>query len=169
MAITLLDIRNAVRTYIDTKVVVSISAFVPAVPGTINPAEEFTFNITASNAAAAPGGIRLINVSYHLSVVNAAVAQLIVPPASVATARSSSSFSSPSLAPGALVSTMYLFHRDNVLEVGEFDTVANLKGRSGNGVGITEIRAHVHGNPDPDFIFPKFETSPDAIRTVNVV
>lgn len=169
MAVNLLDIRAAVRTYLDTKVVVSISALAPAVPGTINPAEDFAFSITASNAAAAAGGIRLVNVSYHLSVANATVAQFIVPPTSVATARSGPSSLSPPLAPGALVSTMYLFHRDNDLDVGEFDTVANLKGRSGNGVGTTQISAHVHGNPDPDFIFPKAETSPDGVRTVNVV
>src|SRR5215471_11524107 len=82
MAINLQDIRDAVKDYLDTKVTTTVSEFRPDVPNTINPGEHFKFDVTATNAKKNDGGLRLINVVYHLKVdkVNgSAVAKLIVP------------------------------------------------------------------------------------------
>jgi len=48
MPINLIDIRNAVQDYLNTKVTVSISAFRAEVPNAISPGENFTFDITAA-------------------------------------------------------------------------------------------------------------------------
>lgn len=50
MAINLADVPGAVKTYLDTKVSVAMSAFTPAVGTAINPNEIFTFNVEVKNA-----------------------------------------------------------------------------------------------------------------------
>ena len=44
------DIREAVKSYLDNRVVVSISNIVPDVPITLSPNEGFTFSVSARNA-----------------------------------------------------------------------------------------------------------------------
>lgn len=171
MAINLQDIRTAVHDYLATKVTVSISALTPAVPGTLNPNEEFTFSVTATNAATTVGGIKLINVKYHLKVTNSAVAKLIVPPATTAKARNGPSSSSDTLTPGTQVTEMFLFPvgDKSQLAAGETDTISGLKGKSGVAAGNTQITLECRADPDLDFLFPKNENSAPFPRTVNVV
>ena len=77
MAINLRDIPEAVQNYMNTKVTVTVSSFTPAVGATIGPNELFTFNVTATNANAAGGGITLKNVKYRIQSANAAVAKIM--------------------------------------------------------------------------------------------
>lgn len=169
MAINYLqEIRAAVQNYLDTKVKVSISALVADVPNMISPNEGFTFSITASNANTYNGGIRLVQVSYHLMVENPAVAKLIVPPVATATARSGPSPLAHTLSPGLEVYEMHLFPADHSLNVGDSDTIAGLKGIA-KGLGATNINFHISADPDMDYIFPKYEDSARVTRAVNVV
>jgi hypothetical protein len=178
MAINLRDIRDAVIAYID-HIVTGLSAPVPAAGGEINPGEEFTFsatvlNITFSGLFPIPGPIRLKNVRYHLKVENPTVAQLKVPNATTATARSGPTTAYPVLAPGTFVGEMYLFFTAgsdyDVLDPGETDTLAGLKGKAGPGVagGTTNIRFRILAEVDTDFLFPKNQDSPTATRSLVV-
>ena len=58
MAINLPDIRTATQDYLENSVAMTVTPPVPDVPLTINPAEEFTFDVRARNT----GGVRLIGV-----------------------------------------------------------------------------------------------------------
>lgn len=167
MAINLQEIRTAVQTYIDTKVTATISALTPAVPGTINPNEEFSFSITAANASPASGGIDLRNVVYCVTVASSSVAKLIVP--SNLPARGSAIPTHPTLTPGDLVTEMYLFPIDNLLTAGDSDTITGLKGKAGGAVGTTQLRFRVAADVDLDYIFPKRVLGTQATKTVSVV
>jgi len=166
----LTDIRTAVAGYANTNVTTTISTPVPDVPGTINPDEEFTFNITANNAGA-PDGIQLINVRYHLSVSGAGV-QLIVPAEALAVARAGSTDSFAQLTPGDLVASMFLFPASldgQTLGVGDSDSLNGLKGKAGSTTGSGTLSVHVHVDPDVDALFPKERLNLSGTRAVNVV
>jgi hypothetical protein len=181
MPINLLDLRGAVQSYLNTKVTVSLSTFAPDVPATINPNEEFSFSVTATNADAANGGVRLVNVRYHLKVVARSVAKLLVPTNSPlaligVTARSGPLETDTVLAPGTEVAEMYLFPFNNLgvavdnktLDVGEADTLSNLKGIAGGGIGATDIKFDILADVDLNFLFPKNENSAVARQEIVV-
>lgn len=165
MTISLLDIRNAVINYLDTSVTTSVSAITPDVPNALSPNEKFTFSVTATNAAA-PSGVQLTNVRYHLSISPDTVAKLEVP--SAVTARADNNSGSPALAAGTLVSEMYLFPPDNVLEVGDTDTIGGLRGKALR-LGNATISFDIHADVDQDYLFPMTTTDPNATRAVSVV
>ena len=166
----LTDIRTAVAGYANTNVTTTISTPVPDVPGTVNPDEEFSFNITATNAGA-PDGIALINVRYHLSVSGAGV-QLIVPAETLAIARAGATDSFAQLTPGALVGSMSLFPVSldgQSLGIGDSDALNGLKGKAGSGTGVGTLSVHAHVDPDVDALFPKERLNLSGTRSVNVV
>ena len=165
MTINLTDIRSAVIDYVNDSVTTSVSSLVADVPNAISPNEGFTFSVTASNAAA-PTGIQLVNVVYHLKVASGSVAKLQVPTTPIA--RSGSRTSDPQLTVGNYVTEMYLFPSDNVLEVGDSDTVAGLRGKA-YAVGQATITFEVYADIDLGFVFPRTTSDPDSIRLVNVV
>jgi hypothetical protein len=165
MTITLLDIRNAVINYLDASVTTTISTIAPDVPNALSPNEEFTYSITATNAAA-PSGIQLTNVRYHLSISPSTVAKLKVP--SNVTARADNNSGSPTLVAGTLVSEMFLFPADNILEVGDTDTVSGLKGKA-LALGNATISFDIHADVDQDYLFPMTTSDPNATRAVSVV
>jgi hypothetical protein len=169
MAIELTDLRTAVRVYLNTKVKVSVSELVAAVPNVISPGEGFTFSVTARNAAFADGGIALNNVRYHLRVVNSAFGKLIVPPATIGTAKSALGETND-LTPGAQVAEMFFFPLDerNRLGQGEVDTISGLKGKAGI-LGTTNISLEILADPDINFLFPRNENSASASRELKVV
>lgn len=170
MAIELTDIRTAVQAYLNTKVQVSVSPLVAAVPNVISPGEGFTFSVTAKNAGSADGGMPLNNVRYHLRVADSTIGKLIVPPATIGLARSTSSLTGPSLAAGTQVTEMFLFPvgEQDRLSRGETETIAGLKGKAGT-LGTTNIRLDILGDPDLDFLFPKNENSVTGSQQLKVV
>ncbi|MGH9835195.1 MAG: hypothetical protein ACREBD_29270 [Blastocatellia bacterium] len=178
MPINLLDIRSAVQSYLDTKVTVTLSEFRAEVPNAISPNERFTFDITAANANAANGGLRLINVRYHLKVVNPAKAKLIVPNQGAVggwTPRSGPLETAPELTQGTEVSEMYLFPYNlldapdtKTLNVGESDTITNLEGKAIN-LGATDIQFDILAEVDLDYLIPKNENSSMTSRQLRVV
>jgi len=166
----LTDIRTAVANYANVNLTTTISAPVPDVPNTTNPDEEFTFNLTATNAGA-PDGIQLTNIRYHLSVTGAGV-HLIVPAEALAIARTGSTDSSPQLTPGDLASVMFLFPTSldgQTLGVGESDSLNGLKGKAGSAPGVGTLSVHAHVDPDVDALFPKERVNVPGTRAVNVV
>ena len=155
----------------------------------INPNEQFTFSVTATNSSAADA-IRLVNVRYQVSVANPAVGKLVVPATNpdangIRYRGPVGIFAGPlvDLAPNAEVGTMFLFppasstggpifiERAGDLDVGDSDTISGLKGKAGPGAGggNSQITCRILAEPDLDFLFPKFEDSPTATRVLNVV
>ena len=163
MAILLPDLRLAVAAAVDS-ITTTVSAPVPDVPATINPNEEFTFSVTATNTAA--NTIRFVNVTYHLTITPSAVGQLKVPASPPA--RALADPAAPTLAVGSFVSGMFLFPTDNSLDVGDSDTIAGLKGK-GLGLGAGTISCHVHADPDLNYLFPKSEPGISGTRNFSVV
>jgi len=184
MAITLRDIRTAVQNYLDTHVGVSISGLTPAGGVSIQPNEVFTFSVTANNSSAADA-IRLVNVRYHIRVLNPAVAKLVVPSSNpdangVTYKSGPGGFFSFNLAPNAEVGEMFLFppasgifapDKAGDLDIGDIDTIAGLKGKAGSAPagGSTSITCAVLAEADLDFLFPKNEDSASATRALTVV
>lgn len=167
------NIRNAVRTYLNTRVTVLISALTPEAGITIQPDEKFSFSITVTNATAATGGIALKNVRYRLWMQNYAVGKLIVPPHPM---RAYSKWLETSIerTPGDEISDdMYLFppNEKNYLRPGETDTISGLEGRAGDAPagGTTDIRFKIRAEVDMDYLFPKHEDSPTIDRVLTVI
>jgi hypothetical protein len=161
VAIDLADLRSAVIAYVSTQVAAGTTPPTADVGGTINPGEEFSFTAHAKNV-----GIRVINITYHITIDSPSVAQLKVPASPPA--RASRFPSEPLLAPGSFVSGMFLFPTDNSLEPFDSDTIPGLKGK-GISIGLANLRCHIHGDVDLDFIFPKDNRCQDGIRQVQVV
>jgi len=147
-------------------------AVIPDMPNVLSPNEGFTFSISVQNTAYALGGIRLINVGYHISVADSSKAKLIVPPATVGRATSSHTFPAIVYAPGTEQSGYYLVppegHDIKALDAGETDTIAGLRGIA-KALGTTQIRVHILADPDLDYIFPKREESATAQRSFTVM
>jgi hypothetical protein len=167
VTITLNEIRNAVIDYLNTSVTTSVSVPVPEVPNTTNPNEVFRYDLTATNAAA-PTGMRLVNVVYHVSISPSSVARLVVPDPAYAVARDGNHSSDTQLVKNALVTDMYLFRTDNVLEVGDTDILPGLVGKA-LGLGTATITFEVYADIDQGFLFPTTTTDPDATRVFSVV
>lgn len=168
----LTDIRDEVAAYALDSVAMAITDIVADVPNAISPGEQFSFTVVATNAPAVPAdGIAFVNVRYHVTVTGAGV-QLVVPPVNVATARSGGLATSPVLAPGTLVSGMFLFGAtpDGIaLGVGDGDAIRGLKGQAGTGLGVATLKAHFHGDPDVNALFPVDRTSRNGEGLVEVV
>lgn len=157
MVVNLQEIRTAVQTYLDTKVSCSIANLTADVPDAISPNEGFKFSVTATNADAATGGIRLKNVRYVVSVSNNV--KLIVPPTSVGKA---TTIPIPPLGitmvlnPGQEVSGYMLTPAaadPTVLDPGETDTIKDLPGKA-KSLGGFSICAHVVAEVDLSYLFP---------------
>ena len=166
MAINLKDIPDAVRTYMDTKVTVTVSTPVPSEGTTIGPNETFRFNIEAANANAANGGVVLKNVKYRVRVDNPAVAKIMVPSGGTAT-----DVAGNPLVAGAEVGE-FIFDPTGVafdLPVGNADTL-RFTGKAGSNEsgGTTRIRALVLADIDLDQLFPKGEDAPSSAKTLIV-
>ncbi len=80
MPIELTDIPAAIASYLDTQVSVTVSAVTPTKPNqdVLTPGQDGTFTVTVTNAAA-PDGVGLTNVTYHMKIDDGSVAKLIAP------------------------------------------------------------------------------------------
>lgn len=167
----LTDFRTAAEKYAKDNITPGFDDLEPDVPGTINPGEEFTFTVVATNASD-PDGIAVTNVSYHLNAEGADI-QLIVPPETVAIARSGRSETSSQLTPGSLVTEMFLFGITDdakALGIGDGDAIRGVKGKAtGTSPGVGELSLKVHCDPDFDELFPDNRQSKLTSQTVDVV
>ena len=153
MAINLLDIPAAVEAYLLNSVTVTVAPIVPAVPGTMNPNEFGSTSVTVRNP---DPGIRLTDVKHHLTIEPSNRALLEVP-ANVP-ARASASTGAPLLAAGALVPTMFLFPVDNVLDIGDTDTIGlRVKAIA---LGSVTVSDHIHARIESIDVLPISNSSP---------
>ena len=166
----LTDFRAEAEKYARQNITTAIDNLEPDVPSTINPGEEFTFDLVATNAGD-PDGIAVTNVCYHLFAEGEI--ELIVPPETVAIARSGRPETSSQLTPGSLVTEMFLFgitEDPKALGIGDGDAIRSVKGKStGIGPGVGELSLKVHCDPDFDELLPDNRQSKLASTTVNVV
>lgn len=165
MAIILADVPGAVKTYLDTKVSVGISAFTPVTGAVINPNEKFTFKVEVRNAIASAGGVALTNMKYRIAVTNSAVAKIEAPAGGTST-----SLTGTPVTPGTLVDG-FIYTPTGVnssLHVGDVDTLP-LTGKAGPGGGTTAINARVLADVDLNQLFPKGQDSTPDTRNLAVV
>jgi hypothetical protein len=80
MTIELGDIRRAVYYYCQNKVSISVSPPVPSSGSVINPNEEFTMEVTATNAPWNEGGVGLKNIRWCVRVNEESPISLVLPP-----------------------------------------------------------------------------------------
>lgn len=171
MSINLADIRIAVINYVNTQVTVRVSNVIMQ-GSAINPSENFSIKVEATNADAASGGIPLRDVIWHVQVQDEAVAKLNVPEEPME-ARSGLSRSLPTLTPGSQVREMYLFPptgAGNYLGVGDSDkiTIGCQAGSASTG-GSCFIYTKIYASMDESWILPKDEDSytyPEYIEVV---
>jgi hypothetical protein len=161
MPINLSDLRMAVDLAIEA-MRVTIEPFVPDVPNTINPDEEFSIRFTVSNTA--PGAIRFVNMVYHVKAEGNAL--LKPPPGAAIQARLTNDRSAPLLDRAEFYPEMFLFPFRDTLDVDESLTVS-MKGKATR-LGQATIKVHPHGGPDMSYLFPLADGT-DGIRNLNVV
>lgn len=152
MAIILAELREAVITYLATKVNIDVSPIRPASGTGLSPGESFTFSVTATNASRGNDGVGLSAVRYQVEVtVGAGVANVIVP-----TGGSAIGAGGNALQAGAAVDFFEFDPSGNdqsYLAPGESDVLV-FSGRA-TGTGGAAIRAKILANPDLDDIFPR--------------
>ena len=79
MAISLPDLRAAVRAYLDTKVTVTVDLVADS-GSIVNPGEPCHLLVSVKNASATQGGIALTNVRYQIKIANPDVLKVFVLP-----------------------------------------------------------------------------------------
>jgi hypothetical protein len=151
MTITLSDIPAAVEAYLADNVTITLTE-VEADSGSLNPNEEGTYTMTVANAAA-PNGLALRNVVYHLESTRPAKVLLKVPGSAILFSRDEISSSAPLLTRNSFVPRMFVTRLDGELGVGEvqeftFEVRGEDEGRS-------EITAHIHAEIDEDALFAR--------------
>lgn len=171
IAINLQDLRAAVLAYMNTKVTCSVSNLIAEVPKAISPKEKFKFDVSATNATIAAGGVSLKNVRYVITASNNV--NLIVPEEKVGKAVSipippfNMSFK---LDPGKEVSGYVLTpvaYDPSALYPGETDTIKELPA-IGKSLGGFSICAHIIAEVDLSYLFPECG-SPNGCYKDNVV
>jgi hypothetical protein len=175
MAITLMDFRAAVPTYLNTSVLCTIPSLVPDVPSALSPGDGFTYSLQARNAPA-PAGVALTNVRYQVRVVHPAIGALLVPsPLIGGLARAGAGPHAAVLAPGTWVAAMILYPPFlgtgtalRRLDVGETDTLSGLKGCA-LARGALELRVCILADPDNLFRCPRDAGSSEGRRTIQVI
>jgi hypothetical protein len=168
MPIDLIDIPAAVAEYLDTQVITSISAVKPKKPNqdVLTPGQDGTFTVTATNAAA-PDGVRLINVMYHVKVDDGSVAELIAPGSTLVAAYDKLTSTTP-LKPGTPRTDMYVrLAASTILEAGDSQPVLQLTVHCLD-QGDAKITCHIHADVDQTDLFPTSQ-SPNGEQTVSVV
>jgi hypothetical protein len=156
MSINLFDIPAATSAYIDNEVEVTVSR----VTGNLQRGEDGTFTVKVTNPPA-PTGVRLTEVSLHVSVEPTGIALLKPPGSALLIPRASADTSDPRLSTSDRVDAMFVFFASQggdiepnaTLDVGEVIEL-ELEFEAGN-VGTAAINCHIHASVDPDDLFPR--------------
>lgn len=150
MVITLEDIRNAAKSYVNTKVTRQIT-ITPSSGAEINVDEVFSVRITVTNPAPAQGGIKLKNVRYHVRIPN--FAMLRKPTAAVGVARNGPDPTSTLIPDSSFpVSNMWIHPTNDlkILDTPDTDEIT-LTGVAKN-KGKTEFRFRMLAMPDIEYL-----------------
>jgi hypothetical protein len=169
MTISLLDISTATATYLETEVQVRIGQ----VTSNLQPDEDGTYTVRVTNAAA-PTGVRLTELTLHLTVSPRSVALLRPPTGLLVNARRTADENDPLLGNDDLVDEMFVFfigpgageEFDGILDVGEV-MEQEFRYRA-EGRGDATIRCHVHASVDLDDLFPR-SAGPNGEQTLTVI
>jgi hypothetical protein len=156
------DLRKEYRQYVGEHVKISISPIRPAVPGTVNPDEDFSFDLTVQNetvktfaGAEITAGIPIVNVRIAL-YVSGGTGHLIVPALrNIKEVRSNESDPSSVLSSGQLAQHMVIFPVAGALAPGQELKLMGLKGKAGNAVGTIFLTCYAQAAIDMDWLFPK--------------
>lgn len=148
------ELRDTIAQY--TQQYVEYSGEINAVTGDqVNPGEEVTISLTATNDPGAASGIdhvgvRLVNVRWHVRSVNSTIS-LVVPTAPL-DAREGPAEDLPLLTPGDQVSEYYVFprHGKRVLDPGETNRL-KLRGHADN-AGTILVMVDLVADVDPDWL-----------------
>jgi hypothetical protein len=155
MSINLFDIPTATSAYIDNEVDVAVTR----VTANLEPNEDGTYTVRVTNAPE-PNGVRLTDVTLHITVSDGSVLLLKPPGSAILTPRATGDVDDPRLGRDELVESMFVFFFDDpdldlnsTLDIGEqievefeYHAVA---------AGNAEIRAHIHGTVRPEDMFPR--------------
>jgi hypothetical protein len=168
MPINLRDIPDAVQSYLNTQVAVSIAQLAPSSGSSINPGESFEVHLQASNANQSAGGVALKNLKYRISVDNATVAKLVVPGNAYirATDLAGNDLNGNQEVGAMIVHNMLA---DELAVGGTSTLVINAKAAGAASGGATTVRARVLADVDLDALFPQGEDTAAATRSLTVV
>ncbi len=158
MTINLFDIPAATAAYIDDEVDVVIRR----VTANLEASEDGTYTVRVTNPAA-PRGVKLTDLSLHLTVSPGSVAQLLAPGSALLNPQATNNADGPRLSRDEEVDEMFLFFvasdsdndlvLDGTLDVGEqFDLELGYRAKS---AGDATISCHVHATVDVDDLFPR--------------
>jgi hypothetical protein len=169
MPIQLIDIPTAVADYLDNHVTTTVSAVSSG--GSIEDGEIGQFSITVTNAAA-PEGVRLVNVRYHVIVSPPSVAKLSANGGVLAPQRPTDDPSADPLNSQELTDEYFIFPLDGFLEQAQLDpgetaTFGNLEVK-GLKKGTATIKCHIHAAIDPISLFPTGENSTNGTHDFKV-
>ncbi len=163
MTMTLLnDLRSEYVKYVSEHVKVLTSAIRPAVPGTLNPNEEFSFDVTVRNGEIRrvmgmdmPDGVPIVDLRIGVYVATGP-GQLIVSALRVIREiRSDARDASTILSPGQLVPSMWLLPVVTQLKVGDEIVVKGLKGKATGALGAIRLTVYAEACVDLEWLFPK--------------
>ncbi len=168
MPIELTDIPAAIASYLDTQVSVTVSAVTPTKPNqdVLTPGQDGTFTVTVTNAAA-PDGVGLTNVTYHMKIDDGSVAKLIAPGSPVVGA-SDKLIGGTTLPRGSKQTEMFVtLVTSTTLGAGESQPPINIDVHCVN-QGDAKITCHIHADIDQSDLFPT-SLCPNGEQAVTVV
>jgi hypothetical protein len=170
MSIELVDIPTAVADYLNSQVTTTVSPVSSG--GSIEDGDIGTFSVTVKNAAA-PDGVRLVNVRYHVIVSPPSVAKLSATtgPSSLAPQRPKDDPNAAVLVAGDLVEDYFIFPAgiltESSLDPGETAKFELLEVK-GLKKGTATIKCHIHAEIDQASLFPTGENSPNGTHDFSV-
>jgi hypothetical protein len=141
----------------------------------ISPQERFTITVRATNdpdfsnpSGANPAGVRLINVRWHIGMINENICDIEVPEPPL-DSRASSSANSPLLTPGDLVKEIYIFPRfgKSNLDPGETNEI-RLEGVALQ-TGTITLTFDIIADVDPEFLSLEDQSSFSDTGSAQVV
>jgi hypothetical protein len=168
MPIELTDIPAATASYLDTQVSMTVSAVTPKKPNqdVLTPGQDGTFTVTVTNAAA-PDGVGLTNVTYHVKINDGSVAKLLVPE-SAAVASSDKLIGGTTLPRGSKQTEMLVtLLTGTTLGAGESQPPINIDVHCVD-QGDAKITCHIHADIDQSDLFPTSQC-PNGEQAVTVV
>lgn len=156
VSINLFDIPAATSAYIDDQVDVKVNR----VTGNLQHNEEGTFTVKVTNAPA-PNGVRLTEISLHVTVEPTGIVSLKPPGSALLTARATADLDDTPLKTTDRVDEMFVFflasggdiEPNATLDVGELLEL-ELEFEADN-PGTASIKCHIHASVDPDDLFPR--------------
>jgi hypothetical protein len=156
VSINLFDIPAATSAYIDDQVEVKVNR----VTANLQKDEEGTFTVKVTNAPA-PSGVRLTEISLHVSVEPTGIVSLKPPGSALLFPRATADLDDPRLSTNDRVDEMFVFFAaaggdiepNATLDVGELlELELEFEGVK---PGSATINCHIHASVDPDDLFPR--------------